>query len=150
MASSTAGCSSGAPSPCKPVTCSSGRPARRSQTGNTSVIVCAALSNPLRSIPVKAWVILGAFLAAAPAFAQQQGVKVDGSSTVYPITEAVAEEFQKAKKNAVKVTVGISGTSGGFKEFCRGETDVSAASGTNLEKRMAHRKTRSITLICQR
>ena len=41
-------------------------------------------------------------------------VKVDGSSTVYPITEAVAEDFQKAKKNAVKVTVGISGTGGGF------------------------------------
>jgi phosphate transport system substrate-binding protein len=55
-------------------------------------------------------------------------VKVDGSSTVYPITEAVAEDFQKAKKNAIKVTVGISGTGGGFKKFCRGETDISNAS----------------------
>jgi len=55
-------------------------------------------------------------------------VKVDGSSTVYPITEAVAEDFQKSKKNAVKVTVGISGTGGGFKKFCRGETDISDAS----------------------
>jgi phosphate transport system substrate-binding protein len=55
-------------------------------------------------------------------------VKVDGSSTVYPITEAVAEEFQKARKGAVNVTVGISGTGGGFKKFCRGETDIANAS----------------------
>ncbi|MFN3377008.1 MAG: PstS family phosphate ABC transporter substrate-binding protein [Burkholderiaceae bacterium] len=61
----------------------------------------------------------------APAFAQV--IKVDGSSTVYPVTEAVAEEFQKANKG-IKVTVGVSGTGGGFKKFCRGETDISNAS----------------------
>jgi len=60
--------------------------------------------------------------------AHAQVIKVDGSSTVYPITEAVAEEFQKAKKNAIKVTVGISGTGGGFKKFCRDELDISDAS----------------------
>ncbi len=54
-------------------------------------------------------------------------IKVDGSSTVYPITEAVAEEFQKANPKA-RVTVGISGTGGGFKKFCNGETDISDAS----------------------
>jgi phosphate transport system substrate-binding protein len=54
-------------------------------------------------------------------------IKVDGSSTVFPITEAVAEEFQKANPE-VKVTVGISGTGGGFKKFCRKETDISDAS----------------------
>jgi phosphate transport system substrate-binding protein len=54
-------------------------------------------------------------------------VKVDGSSTVFPITEAVAEEFQK-KNREVKVTVGISGTGGGFKKFCGGETDITDAS----------------------
>lgn len=58
----------------------------------------------------------------------QTTIKVDGSSTVYPITEAVAEEFQNANKNAIKVTVGISGTGGGFKKFCRGETDLQDAS----------------------
>lgn len=63
-------------------------------------------------------------------------IKVDGSSTVFPITEAVAEEFQKTKKNAVKVTVGISGTGGGFKKFCRGETDISDASRPILKKEM--------------
>ncbi|PSB00963.1 PstS family phosphate ABC transporter substrate-binding protein [Merismopedia glauca] len=55
-------------------------------------------------------------------------VKIDGSSTVFPITEAVAEEFQKSKQGGVKVTVGISGTGGGFKKFCNGETDISNAS----------------------
>jgi phosphate transport system substrate-binding protein len=54
-------------------------------------------------------------------------IAIDGSSTVYPITEAVAEEFQKVNAG-VKVTVGISGTGGGFKRFCRGETDISDAS----------------------
>ena len=63
-------------------------------------------------------------------------IKVDGSSTVYPITEAVAEEFQKNKKGAIKVTVGISGTGGGFKKFCRGETDVSDASRPIKTKEM--------------
>ncbi|MEO5666708.1 MAG: PstS family phosphate ABC transporter substrate-binding protein [Bdellovibrionota bacterium] len=55
-------------------------------------------------------------------------VKVDGSSTVFPITEAVAEEFQKEQQGKTLVTVGISGTGGGFKKFCRGETDVQDAS----------------------
>ena len=54
-------------------------------------------------------------------------IEVDGSSTVYPITEAVAEEFQKENRN-LRVTVGISGTGGGFKKFGRGETDVTNAS----------------------
>ncbi len=55
-------------------------------------------------------------------------IKIDGSSTVYPISEAVSEEFQGMKRGAVKVTVGISGTGGGFKKFCRGEIDVQNAS----------------------
>ena len=77
----------------------------------------------------------------------QQVVKVDGSSTVYPVTEAVAEDFQKSKKNAVKVTVGISGTGGGFKKFCRGETDVSNASRPILKKEMEDCKAAGITYI---
>jgi phosphate transport system substrate-binding protein len=77
-----------------------------------------------------------AALAAAPVHAQQKIVKIDGSSTVFPITEAVAEEFQKAKKQQVKVTVGISGTGGVFKKFCRGETDIQDASRPILKKEM--------------
>lgn len=57
----------------------------------------------------------------------QTVVQVDGSSTVFPVTEAMAEEFQKANKD-IKVTVGISGTGGGFKKFCRGEIDIADAS----------------------
>ena len=68
-----------------------------------------------------------AFLGAMPLVAQAQVVKVDGSSTVYPVTEAVAEEFQKANRG-LKVTVGVSGTGGGFKKFCRNEIDISNAS----------------------
>ncbi|HEY9761104.1 MAG TPA: PstS family phosphate ABC transporter substrate-binding protein [Trichocoleus sp.] len=54
-------------------------------------------------------------------------VLVDGSSTVFPISEAMAEEFMAANPN-VRVTVGVSGTGGGFKKFCAGETDISNAS----------------------
>ncbi len=65
----------------------------------------------------------------APADAvAQQAIKIDGSSTVFPISEAVAEEFQIAKRGKVRVTVGISGTGGGFKKFCRGEIDIADAS----------------------
>jgi phosphate transport system substrate-binding protein len=57
----------------------------------------------------------------------ERSVTIDGSSTVFPITEAVAEEFQKATPG-IRVTVGISGTGGGFQKFCRAETDISDAS----------------------
>jgi len=76
--------------------------------------------------------VIAATFAASHAIAADKIIKIDGSSTVYPITEAVAEEFQKATKT--KVTVGISGTGGGFKKFCRGETDVQNASRPILQK----------------
>ena len=88
-----------------------------------------------------------ALAASAPAVAQQRVVKVDGSSTVFPITEAVAEDFQVAKKRSVHVTVGISGTGGGFKKFCRGETDVSNASRPILRKEMDDCKAAGIEYI---
>ncbi|HEX6267061.1 MAG TPA: PstS family phosphate ABC transporter substrate-binding protein [Burkholderiales bacterium] len=85
-----------------------------------------------------------ALAAAAPAVAQQRVVKIDGSSTVFPVTEAVAEDFQIAKKRSVQVTVGISGTGGGFKKFCRGEIDVTNASRPILKKEMADCKAAGI------
>ena len=81
--------------------------------------------------------LIAVSLAASAALAHAQLVKVDGSSTVFPVTEAVAEEFQKSKRGAAKVTVGISGTGGGFKKFCRGEIDVSNASRPILKSEMA-------------
>ena len=71
-----------------------------------------------------------------PRIAAAQLIQIDGSSTVFPVTEAVAEEFQKSKKGKVKVTVGIAGTGGGFKKFCRGETDISNASRPILKAEM--------------
>ncbi len=69
----------------------------------------------------------GLFGAATQAAELKGAVKIDGSSTVYPITEAVAEEFG-AEHSRVRVTVGVSGTGGGFKRFTISETDISDAS----------------------
>jgi phosphate transport system substrate-binding protein len=55
-------------------------------------------------------------------------IKIDGSSTVFPVTEAVTEEFQSIKKDAPKITIGISGTNGGFKKLCSGQIDIANAS----------------------
>lgn len=61
-------------------------------------------------------------------FKQYKGrISIDGSSSVYPITEAVAEEYRNKHGN-IRVTVGVSGTGGGFKKFARGEIDISNAS----------------------
>lgn len=70
--------------------------------------------------------LVAATFSTTHAVAADKIIKIDGSSTVYPISEAVAEEFQRETK--IKVTVGESGTGGGFKKFCRGETDISDAS----------------------
>ena len=72
-------------------------------------------------------------------------VKIDGSSTVYPITEGAAEDFQK--ETGTKVTVGISGTGGGFKKFTRGETDVQNASRPILESELKAAKESGIEYI---
>ncbi len=78
-------------------------------------------------------------------YAAEKIIKIDGSSTVYPISEAVAEEFQSAQK--IKVTVGESGTGGGFKKFCRGETDISDASRPISQKEMDACKEAGIQFI---
>jgi len=88
---------------------------------------------------------VAAAFSAPTAFAVDKIVKIDGSSTVYPVTEAVAEEFQKATKT--KVTVGVSGTGGGFKKFCRGETDISNASRPILQKEIDECKANGIQFI---
>jgi len=100
----------------------------------------------LNSKLVSALAVAGVALIGAQS-AQAQVIKIDGSSTVYPITEAVAEEFQKSKKNAIKVTVGISGTGGGFKKFCRDETDISNASRPITKAEMELCKTAGVEYI---
>lgn len=81
------------------------------------------------------------------AWAQTKTVKLDGSSTVFPIAEAVAEEFQTSKSGSVQVTVGVSGTGGGFKKFLRGEIDVINASRPILAGEMEEAKKNGIEYI---
>jgi phosphate transport system substrate-binding protein len=73
-------------------------------------------------------------------------IKIDGSSTVYPVTEAVAEEFQKTKPG-VNVTVGISGTGGGFKKFGRGDIDIACASRPILREEIEEAKKNGIEFV---
>lgn len=73
-------------------------------------------------------------------------VLIDGSSTVFPITEAVAEEFQAANPD-VRVTVGVSGTSGGFKKFIPGETDINDASRKIKDKELEEIKAKGFEAI---
>jgi len=89
--------------------------------------------------PIRASVLVGCALAAvvfaavAGAMVDQKpkplsgSITADGSSTVGPFTQAAAEGFRARQRN-VRITVGISGTGGGFERFCRGETDLSNAS----------------------
>ena len=94
-------------------------------------------------ISVALWILSGAVGTVQSASL----VKIDGSSTVFPITEAVAEDFQKAKRGAVNVTVGISGTGGGFKKFCRGQTDIVNASRPILKKEMEECKAAGVQYV---
>lgn len=90
-----------------------------------------------------------ASIAAAPAQDPKSlkgAVRVDGSSTVYPIAEAVAEEFSKIAPG-VNVTVGMSGTGGGFKRFGNGETDISNASRAIKKSEIDACKARKIEFI---
>ncbi|MBE9158749.1 PstS family phosphate ABC transporter substrate-binding protein [Nodosilinea sp. LEGE 06152] len=66
-------------------------------------------------------------IAAPSALSQNSVIQIDGSSTVFPISEAMAEEFMAANRGA-QVTVGVSGTGGGFSKFCAGELDITGAS----------------------
>lgn len=74
-------------------------------------------------------------------------IKIDGSSTVYPITEAMAEEFQISEKGKTQITVGVSGTGGGFKKFCRGDIQVANASRPIKAKERAACKKQGIRFV---
>jgi phosphate transport system substrate-binding protein len=74
-------------------------------------------------------------------------IEIDGSSSVYLVSEAVAEKFMDATDRSVNVTVGIKGTGGGFDRFCKGETDISDASRPIVEKEMALARKNGIEYI---
>ncbi len=74
-------------------------------------------------------------------------VRIDGSSTVYPITQAIAKQFQAEAKNKAQVTVEFSGTSGGFEKFCTGKTDINNASRPILSQEMETCNKNSVRFI---
>lgn len=76
----------------------------------------------------------------------QSGISIDGSSTVYPLTEAVAEEF-RAVKPEIDVTIGVSGTGGGFQKFGRGEINIANASRPIKEEEKAMADAAEINFI---
>src|SRR5262245_28998119 len=86
---------------------------RLKQSGLGFAAVAAAILGACSQSPVRA--------------TEYETVRLDGSSTVFPISEAVAEEFRKVS-SSIRLTVGISGTGGGFQKFCHGETDITEAS----------------------
>lgn len=90
--------------------------------------------------------ILSAFMGIASVNAQPT-IRIDGSSTVYPITRAVADKFQIARKDAVNVIINISGSGGGFRKFCRGEIDIANASRPILKNEMADCKNSRVQYI---
>jgi phosphate transport system substrate-binding protein len=98
-------------------------------TGLAGFIAFAASATPSEASPTSAGV-----------------VTVDGSSTVFPISEAVAEEFQRAHKG-IGVTVGVSGTGGGFKKFVAGEVDIVDASRPIKAAEMEQAQKNGITFI---
>ncbi len=86
-------------------------------------------------IPVKSFQLIAlglgnAFLAVSCSLASQEisSIKIDGSSTVYPITKEIVGRFQASQETPVEIDIKFSGTGGGFDKFCRGETDISNAS----------------------
>jgi len=87
-------------------------------------------------VAVALMLALAALLPAAPAAAQAV-IRVDGSSTLYPMSEAAAREHQIRLRGLVRVPVEISGTRGGFRKFCRGESELQDASRPILDEEQA-------------
>ncbi|MCH2151889.1 MAG: PstS family phosphate ABC transporter substrate-binding protein [Phycisphaerales bacterium] len=105
------------------------------------------MKHKLASALVGAVVFTGLSAATADDLSNLRGnVRVDGSSTVFPITEAVAEQFSEAAPN-VRVTVGVSGTGGGFKRFAAKEIDISDASRPIKTSEMALLKKNGVDFI---
>ncbi|MEZ4752473.1 MAG: substrate-binding domain-containing protein [Bdellovibrionota bacterium] len=92
--------------------------------------------------------VVGLFSAPAQSADLSGMVTLDGSSTVYPISAAIAEEFQRKKQfSKVRVTVAYSGTGGGFKKWCKGETDINDASRPIKDKEESCAKENGISYV---
>ena len=93
------------------------------------------------------FILMSALIGSADIASAQPIIKIDGSSTVYPLTKAIAKDFQVAKKDAVKVMVNISGSGGGFNKFCHGEIDIVNASRPILKNEMAECKNSRVKFV---
>ena len=83
-----------------------------------------------------------------PLFAQETpSIKIDGSSTVYPITQKIVEDYQASAKKPVNIDLEFSGTGGGFDQFCNGETDINNASRPIQVEEMAACKEAGVAYI---
>ena len=91
--------------------------------------------------------LCAAFLAIATVHGQEKTIKIDGSSTVYPVSAGIAEEFQKQKGDQVKVDVQFSGTTGGFRKFLENQTDIQDASRPINKDEIAQAKANGIDYI---
>lgn len=94
------------------------------------------MSQPYNLKQLTITIVLAILIGSTGIVKAQAVIQIDGSSTVYPITQAVADNFQAAKKNTTNVTIGISGSGGGFKKFCRGEIDIVNTSRPILNSEM--------------
>jgi phosphate transport system substrate-binding protein len=87
---------------------------------------CFLVSAVLRPLP-PSFAFVGIFVTSIATASPIQQIRIDGSSTVYPIVEALAEEYQSEHPDT-EITIGVSGTGGGFKKFCAGELEIATAS----------------------
>ena len=92
-------------------------------------------------------ILLSGSISITSAVSAQSIIKIAGSSTVYPITKAAADKFQISKKNAINVTVDISGSGSGFKKFCRGEIDIVNASRPILKNEIKDCKNSRVQFV---
>jgi phosphate transport system substrate-binding protein len=83
------------------------------------------MTSHIRRIPL---ILLVALLICSQYTQAKNLIKIDGSSTVFPITEAIADHFMQSENGETQVAIGINGTGGGFSKFCRGDIDISNAS----------------------
>ncbi|MEI2766962.1 MAG: PstS family phosphate ABC transporter substrate-binding protein [Nitrosomonas sp.] len=101
----------------------------------------------LRSNLLKNLLIFSSLFGCIGVVHAQSIIKIDGSSTVYPITKVAADQFEATKQNTIKVAMSISGSGGGLKKLCRGEIDIANASRPISKKELAECKSAKIQFI---
>lgn len=105
------------------------------------------MSRSLKFSLLSHWFVFTSFIACVGLAHAQSIIKIDGSSTVYPVTKIAADQFEVMKKNTVKIAMEISGSGGGFKKMCRGEIDIANASRPIQKKELLECKNAKVQFI---